>query len=106
MAKTIKTITPRDIELAINDVINMPLQYGHYRMIERAQAAKPGSITQTNRWIAAGREVFAYILMARHGITSFQALTKALRAGHDAEPDFKTINARAGELLKAQYGEN
>jgi hypothetical protein len=97
---TTKTITPEQLAA---DLKGLRLDQEARRALAYASQAEPGSKTRHNRLLAAGRDTFARHLCAVHGIKPGSALTKAIRAGHNGEPDWTAINQSAADVLLALH---
>jgi hypothetical protein len=88
MPRTQIQITPADIEACCGYIASYPAAYP----LRRPLPTTPGRRYQAI--LAAGRDAIAYILIdALKLVPNYQALTKAIRAGHQGNAtDFDAIN--------------
>ena len=95
MTRTQIQITPADIEACCGYIDHDVSAYVLCRPLPTTPVRRQQAI------LAAGREAIAHILIdTLKLVPNYQALTKAIRAGHDgAATDFDAINRRGAEAL-------
>ena len=94
MPRTQIQINPADIEACCGYIRSDRAAYA----LRRPLPTTPGRRQQAI--LAAGRDALARVLMTRYGIKNYQALTKAIRRGHQGDAtDFDAINRRGAEAL-------
>lgn len=88
-------ITPADITAACDYIDHDVSAYVLRRPLPTTPVRRQQAI------LAAGREAIAHVLIdTLKLVPNYQALTKAIRAGHDgAATDFDAINRRGAEAL-------
>lgn len=88
-------ITPADITAACGYIA---ANRAVHAALRRPLPTTPGRRQQAI--IAAGRDAIAHILIdTLHLVPNWQALTKAIRAGHGADADFAAINRQGAVAL-------
>ena len=91
---TSKIITPADITRACTYLDDNAAQYMPTRPLPTTQKRHDAAL------LAAGRDALGRVLMAQHEIKNYNALTKAIRAGHHGDAtDFDAINKAGARAL-------